>query len=39
MSRTKIGSLFADVTLNTKGLDKGIRTAQRKLRFLAEMLQ
>ena len=33
MSRTKIGSLFADVTLNTKGLDKGIRTAQRKLRF------
>lgn len=33
MARTKIGSLFADVTLNTKGLDKGIRTAQRKLRL------
>ena len=29
----KIGSLFADISINTKSLDKSIRVAQRKLRL------
>ena len=29
---TKIGSLFGDITLNTKQLDKDIRKANRKLK-------